>query len=151
MCEGRRERTVSSPARLRIVQPARRPVVGPAAGSGNTLPRVARLAVTFMAVPDSSIVNGTTGAGRVKVESQQAAGAAPSVVHRHRRWLQRRLSGQRPGMLRRVGTVAVARNPDVRSSGDRGRDRTPGSLRGGTREAVRIRVYYTRRVGRGQY
>jgi len=105
----------------------------------------------FMAVLDSSIVNVTAGAGRVKVKSQQAAGATRRAVDRHRARLLRRLGGQRPGPPRRVSAAAVLRRPDVGRTRDHGRDRMPGSLRGGAREAVRNRVCYIRRVARGQW
>ena len=106
---------------------------------------------TFTAVPDSSIVNVTAGAGRVKVKSQQATGTARRAVDRHRARLQWRLGGQRPGPPRRVSAAAVLRRPDVGRTRDQGRDRMPRSLRGGAREAVRNRVCYIRRVARGQW
>jgi len=106
---------------------------------------------TFTAVPGSSTVNVTAGAGRVKVQSQQAPGTAPRVVHRHRARLLRGLSGQRPGPPRRVSAAPVLRRPDVRRTRDQRRDRMPRSLRGGAREAVRNRLCYIRRVARGQW
>jgi len=110
-----------------------------------------RSGATFTAVPGSSIVNVTAGAGRVKVKSQQATGTARRAVDRHRARLQRRLCGQRPGPPRRVSAAAVLRRPDVGRTRDQGRDRMPGSLRGGAREDVRNRVCYIRRVARGQW
>ena len=64
-------------------------------------------------------------------------GGRAGIVDRHRARLARRIGGQRPGPPRRVGAAAVRRDPDVRRTGDRGRDRTPSGLRGGAREAVR--------------
>jgi hypothetical protein len=69
---------------------------------------------TFMMVVDSSIVNVTSGARRVKVKRQQAASASARVVDRHRARLLRRLGGHWAGPPGRVGTAEVARCPDVR-------------------------------------
>jgi hypothetical protein len=109
-----------------------------------------RSGAKFTAVPGSSIVNVTAGAGRVKVQSQQAPGTARRAVDRYRARLLRGLGGQRTGPPRRVSAAAVLRRPDVRRTRDQGRDRMPRSLRGGAREAVRNRVCYIRRVARGQ-
>ena len=113
--------------------------------------------VTFMMVLDSSIMNVTACAGRVKVKRQHPPGARARVIHRHRARLARRLGGQRPGMPGRVGAAAVTRDPDVRSTGNGGRYRTPGR-RGvtrcpGERERARTRrrcFRILRRVVRGQ-
>ena len=43
-----------------------------------------RSGAKFTAVPGSSIVNVTAGAGRVKVQSQQAPGTARRAVDRYR-------------------------------------------------------------------
>jgi hypothetical protein len=85
--------------------------------------------VTFMAVLDGSIINVTASAGRVQVKRQHPAGTGAGVEYRHRARLPGRLGGQRPGMTGRVGAAAVARDPDVRSTGDRGRDRPPRGRR----------------------
>ena len=109
--------------------------------------------VTFTIVIDSSIVNVTAGAGGVKVERQHPPGARSGIVDGTVARLVRRISRQRAGVPGRVGAAAVARDPDVRSTRDRGRDRMPSSLCGGAREAVRTgrgRYRDTRRVARGQ-
>jgi hypothetical protein len=88
--------------------------------------------VMFIMLLDSSIMNITASAGGIKVESQYAAGARGRIEDRHRARLVRRLSGQRPGAPDRVSAAAVMRDPDVRRTGERGRDcppRRPGTLR----------------------
>ena len=70
-----------------------------------------------------------------EVERQHPPAGRARVVHRHRARLARRIGGQRPGVAGRVGAAAVMRDPDMRRTGDRGRDRTPGGLCGGAREA----------------
>ncbi len=82
-----------------------------------------RDSATFMTVLDSSIVNITACAGGIKVKRQHPAGARGGIEDRHRARLAGRLLGQRPGMTGRVGAAAVARDPDVLSTVDRGRDR----------------------------
>jgi hypothetical protein len=109
--------------------------------------------VTFTIVIDGSIVNITADGGGVEVECQHPAGTRGRIEDRRRARLARRLGGQRPGVPRGVGAAAVARDPDVLSTGDRGRDRMPSGLCGSAREAVRTargRYRDTRRVARGQ-
>ena len=92
-------------------------------------------------------------AGRVQVERQHPPGGRARVEHRHRARLVRRTGRQRPDTPCRIGAAAIRRDPDVRRTGERGRDRMPSGLRGGAREAVRIarvRCRDTRRVARGQ-
>jgi hypothetical protein len=91
----------------------------------------------FMVVLDSSIMNVPACAGRVKVKRQHPAGPRGRVVDRHRRRLVWRVGGQRAGVPGRISAAAIAGDPDVRSTGERGRDRMPSGLRGGAREAVR--------------
>ncbi len=108
---------------------------------------------TFMLLLDSSIVNVTAGAGGIKVNDQNPPGARCRIEDRHRRGLVRRVGGKRPGVPGGITAAAVLRDPDVRSARDRGRDRMPGGLRGGAREAVRTaraRCRDTRRVARWQ-
>jgi hypothetical protein len=104
----------------------------------------------FVALPDSSIMNIAGSAARIQVDRQHPPGSRSRVIDRHRGRLVRRGDGQQPGVTGRVGTAAVSRDADVRRTGDRERDRMPSGLGGGAREAVRIRVFYTRRVARGQ-
>jgi hypothetical protein len=90
---------------------------------------------------------------RVKVKRQHPPGSRAGIIDRDRARLPRRLGGQRPGMTGRVSTAAIARDPDMRSTGDRRCDRMPSGLCGGAREAVRtarVRCSYTRRVALGQ-
>src|ERR1035441_1957752 len=117
---------------------------------GQALDLIHQGAATFMAMVDSRVVNIAASASRVKIKGQQAPGAGGGVIDRHRRRLQRWLSGKRAGMTRRERAGPVFRDPNVRSTCEATRDRMPSSLREGTREAVRNRVYYTRRVARGQ-
>ena len=72
----------------------------------------------FMIVLDSTIVNVTAAAGRVKVECQHPPGSGARVVHRHRARLARSVGGQRAGMAGRVSPAAVTRDPDMRSTGN---------------------------------
>jgi hypothetical protein len=104
-------------------------------------------------VLSATIINAAVGAGHVQVERQHPPGTPAGVVHRHGARLTRRASRQRPGVPRGISATAVARDPGMPSTGNRGRDRMPGSLRGGAREAVRtgqIRCCDIRRVARGQ-
>ena len=92
-------------------------------------------------------------AGRIQVKGQHPPGSCGRVVDRHRARLAGRVGGQRPGVPGGVSAAAVAGDPDVRRAGQRGRDRMPGGLCGGAREAVRIaraRCRGARRVARGQ-
>jgi len=106
----------------------------------------------FMALLDSTIVNvgGDPDTGRIKVQGQHPAGGRAGIVDRHRGRLAWRVIRERPGVPRREGAAAIARDPDVRRGRDRGRDRPPRSLRAGARETVRCRMETTRRVGGGQ-
>jgi hypothetical protein len=105
---------------------------------------------TLTIVMDSTVVNVTADTAGVKVKRKQPTRTRAGIEHRNRARLIRRRCRKRPGMPGRIGPPAVLRDPDVRRARDRGRDRTPRSPRVGTREAVRCRVFYTRRVGRGQ-
>ena len=88
----------------------------------------------FMVVLDSTIVNIAARAAGSRSSASIRPVPEPGSIDRHRARLARRLSGQRPGMPGRVGAAAVARDPDVRSTGDRGRDRMPSGLRERSRE-----------------
>jgi hypothetical protein len=76
----------------------------------------------FMTVLDSNTVNITADVGRVQVKRQHPACARARVIDRHRARLARRIGGQQPGMPGWIGPAAVVRDPDVRRTGDRGRD-----------------------------
>ena len=110
-----------------------------------------------MVVLDSSIMNVTAAAGRVKVKRQHPPSAGARVVHRHRARLPWSVGGERAGMAGRVSPAAVTRNPDMRSTSNEGRYRTPGRRGGarcpGGRERARTRrncFRILRRVVRGQ-
>ena len=125
----------------------------PGEGLGLGTDSVREVGVKLMVVLDSTIVNVAACAARVEVEGQHPPRGRGRLVDRHRARLVRRLGGQRPGVPRRVGAAAVARDPGVLSTGDRGRDRMPSGLCGSAREAVRTarsRYRDTRRVARGQ-
>ena len=113
--------------------------------------------VTFMAVPDSTIVNVPGRAARIKVERQHPPSPGAGVKHGHRARLPWSLSGQLPGMPGRVSTATITRDPDVRRSGERRRHTAPrhtGTVRfGGGREprVTRRKCFcVTRRVAAGQ-
>ncbi|HKR67365.1 MAG TPA: hypothetical protein VJT16_00800, partial [Streptosporangiaceae bacterium] len=108
------------------------------------------ISTTLTIVLSMTIVNVAAGAGRVQVERQHPPGTPPRVVHRHGARLTGRPGRQGPGMPRGISTAAVARDPGMRSTGNQGRDRMPGSFRGGAREAARARCRIPRRVGCGQ-
>ena len=108
---------------------------------------------TFMAVADSTTINCTADPAGVKVERQHPAGSRAGVVDGYRARLAWRVGGQGPGVPRGVSAAAVAGDPDMRSARYRERDRMPGGLCGGAREAVktaRARCRETRRVARRQ-
>ena len=103
--------------------------------------------VTFTIVIDGSIVDVRATRTRIQVDRQHSPGGRARVIHRHRGRLVRRIGGQGAGMPRGVSAPAVARDPDVRRTGERGRDRTPGRL-SGMRRKYRRALW---RVARGQY
>ena len=78
--------------------------------------------VESVTILDSSTMNITVCAARVEVERQHPARSRGGIVDRHCARLARGVGWERPGMAGRVGPAAVLRDPDVRSSGDRGRD-----------------------------
>ena len=88
-------------------------------------------------------MNVAAAAGRVEVKRQHPPGAGARVIYRHRARLARRVGRERPGMAGRVGPAAVTRNPDMRSTGNAGRYRTPSrrgvTRRPGERERARTR------------
>ena len=130
----------------------------PGADALKQLDELGRLAVdpgaaTFTVVFDSSTMNITAPTAGIKVERQHAAGTRGGIVNRHRGRLGWRVGGEWPGVAGRVGAAAVTRDPDMRRTGDRGRDRMPGGLCSGAREAVRTaraRCSDTRRVAHWQ-
>ena len=91
-------------------------------------------------------VGTVAGPARVKVQGQHPASGRGWVINRHRTRLVRRGGRKRASAARRVGAAAVARHPDVRRSGDRGRDGPPGRLSGMRRKCR----HALRRVARGQ-
>ena len=90
-------------------------------------------------------------AARVEVERQHPPGTRAGVVDRHRGRLVRRLGGQRPGVPGRVGAAAVARDPDVRRTGEQGVTACQAASAAVRERPSGCRVlFHTRRVARGQ-
>ena len=126
-------------------------------GLGLNADLVRRDSTMFMVVLDSTIVNITAAAARVKVKSQHPPGSSARVIHRHGARLPRSVGGERAGMAGRVSPAAVTRNPDMRSTCNTGRYRTPSRRSGARCPGVRRRArtwrnYFRilRRVVRGQ-
>lgn len=71
----------------------------------------------------------TAAAGRIQVKGQHPPSSRARIVDRHSARLARRAGGQRPCMPGGISAAAVAGDPDVRGSSDRGRDRMLGSFR----------------------
>jgi hypothetical protein len=107
----------------------------------------------FTMLLSGTTMNVAACAARIKVDRQQLPAVRAHVVHRHRARLPGRVGGPRPGPACGIGAAAIRRDPDVRRTGDRVRDRMPSGLCGGMREVVRDAGLFSltlRRVGRGR-